>query len=311
MHVLILEEFAPEYGARLRSEFPDAVFHEALEPEDAADVCGQCEAIVALAHCVPDDLVARMPKLRWVCALTTGTDHLDTLQHLKPDVRITNARGIHGPQMAEMAMVHMLGLLRNVRGMMANQRAHVWQRWPQGLLLGKTVVLVGVGAIAEEMAVRFKAFGMRVVGVSDARKSAANFDEMVPRARMKDAAAQADFLIALVPYTEDTHHMIDAGILDAMPRRGHFINLARGNVVDEKALIERLRSGRLAGAGLDVFAEEPLPADSPLWDMDNVTVTPRVGGMSDIYPQQVLPLVIENMHHYMRGEADKMRNIVR
>jgi len=179
------------------------------------------------------------------------------------------------------------------------------------LLLGKTVVIAGIGLIAEEMAVRFKAFGMNVIGVSDARKQGRGFDEIVPRSQLTLAAARVNFLIALVPYNAQTHHMINGDVLSAMPASGFFINLARGNVVDEQALIKHLQQGKIAGAGLDVFATEPLPQDSPLWDMENVIVTPRIGGMSDIYAQQVLPLIEENLALFTSGRSSEMINIVR
>ncbi len=311
IEVLIVDEFAEDYAGRLRKAFPKHRFHTAHNASDALGICAPARVLVAFAHDVSDELVTAMPKLEWICAVTTGTDHLNTLKSLKPDVRITSARGIHGPQMSEMAIFYMIALSRNFRLTFDNQKKHVWQRRPQSLLLGKTVTIVGIGLIAEEMALRFKAFGMNTIGVSDARKDGRGFDEIVPRARLNEAASRSNFLIALVPYTPATHHMIDAGVLSAMPKHGFFINLARGNVVDEAALIAHLREGKIAGAGLDVFATEPLPADSPLWDMDNVIVTPRIGGMSDVYALQVLPLIESNLAAYADGRRDDMINIVR
>ena len=311
MDILILDEFAADYAGPLRAAFPEHQFHEALNHTQALQHCANARVLVAFAHDVSDDLVAAMPHLEWVCAVTTGTDHLNTLRSLKPEVRITSARGIHGPQMSEMAIFYMIALARNFRLTFENQKKHVWQRRPQSLLLGKTVVIVGIGLIAEEMALRFKAFGMTTIGVSDARREGRGFDEIVPRADLHKGAARANYLIALVPYTSATHHMIDASVLSAMPRHGFFINLARGNVVDETALIEHLRDGKIAGAGLDVFATEPLPQDSPLWDMDNVIVTPRIGGMSDVYALQVLPLIEKNLRAFADNRPGDMINIVR
>jgi len=252
-----------------------------------------------------------MPRLRWVQALTTGVDHLLGLPSLRPEMLVTNARGIHGPQMSEMAFLHMISLLRDFPGMLANQRARRWERWPQRLLLGKTAVLLGIGAISEELALRCKAFAMRVVGVSDARTEAPGFDAVLPRARLREAAAEADALVVMVPLTDGTRRMVDRGVLEAMKPSAILINLARGPVVDEVALVEALRAGRIAGAGLDVFEVEPLPPESPLWDMPNVIVTPRVGGMSDVYAQQALPLLEENIRAFLSGDATRLRNLVR
>lgn len=309
--VLIFEKEAEIYASRLREAFPSVTFHAATTELEALAAAASADAIVALAHEVPDRLVAATPRLRWISALTTGTEHLDTLEHLRPDVLITSGRGIHGPQMSEMAFLYMIGLSRDFRGMLANQARHHWERWPQKLLLGKTAALVGVGTISEEMAARCKAFGMTVVGVSSARTEAPGFDRIVPRDRLVEVAAEADFLIALVPYSKETHHMIDERVLSAMKRSAIFINLARGNVVDEAALIRHLQEGRIAGAGLDVYAVEPPLPDNPLWDMENVIMTPRVGGMSDVYAEQVLPLLSHNLGCFLDGRFGDMRNIVR
>lgn len=308
--VLILDKDAAVYAAALAPRFPGAVFHVAHHGADALRWARNVEALVALAHEIPAELLAAMPGLRWVQALTTGVDHLVGLPTLRPEVLVTNGRGIHGPQMSEMAFLHMMALWRDVPAMMANQRAHRWDRWPQKLLLGKTVVLLGIGAISEELARRCQAFGMRVVGVSDARADAPGFDAVLPRARLREAAAMADALVVLVPLTPATRRLVDAGVLAAMKPDAILVNLARGPVVDEAALIDALRAGRIAGAGLDVFEVEPLPADSPLWDMPNVVVTPRVGGMSDTYARQALPLVEDNLRAFLAGDLDRLRNRV-
>jgi phosphoglycerate dehydrogenase-like enzyme len=124
-------------------------------------------------------------------------------------------------------------------------------------------------------------------------------------------AGIADFLIVLVPLSAQTRHFIDETVLKAMKPTGILINLARGPLIDEQALARALRDGQIGGAALDVFETEPLPTDSPLWDMPNVIVTPRIGGMSDVYADQVLPLVVHNLHCFAQGRLSEMKNIVR
>lgn len=311
MSVLILEDGVHIVADDARKACPSLTIMAAPNAGAAVPMAGEAEVLVALAHDVTEELVAAMPRLRYICSLTAGVDHLHSLKALKPDVRITSGRGIHGPQMSELAFLYMIALSRDFPAMHANQRAHVWQRWPQKLLLGKTAVLVGIGPIAEEMAARCKAFGMQVLGISDARASAPGFDRLMPRAQLREAAGLADFLIVLVPLSARTRHMIDDGVLAVMKRGGIIINLARGPVVDETALVARLRDGTLGGAGLDVFEEEPLPDESPLWDMPNVIVTPRIGGMSDVFAQQILPIVAHNIISFAEGRAADMINIVR
>ena len=311
MTVLILEDGVHIVADDVRRACPSLAIVAAGDAAQGLAVCAEAEALVALAHAVSDDLVRAMPRLRYICSLTAGVDHLYGLAGLGDEVRITSGRGIHGPQMAELAFLYMIALSRDFRSMQANQQAHRWRRWPQTLLFGKTAVLVGIGPIAEDLAARCNAFGMRVVGVSDARMEANGFDKILPRARLPEAAAMADFLILLVPLSDRTRHMIGDSVLGAMKRTGVIINLARGPVVDEKALVRRLRDGSIAGAGLDVFEEEPLPGSSPLWDMPNVIVTPRVGGMSDVFALQILPIVVHNLNCFSQGRFDDMMNIVR
>jgi phosphoglycerate dehydrogenase-like enzyme len=234
-----------------------------------------------------------------------------TLKNLRPDVIITNGRGIHGPQMAELAFLFMIGLSRDYRRMDTHQRTQVWQRWAQPVLVGKTAVLVGIGTISEAVARRCQAFEMRVVGVSDARTQAPGFDSVVPRARLLEAAAEADFMIVLVPLEARTRHMINADVFAAMKPSAFIINLARGDVIDEAAMIAALEAGKIAGAGLDVYAVEPPVASNPLWTMPNVMMSPRVGGMSDIYADQILPVVAHNLCAFIEGHTAEMNNLVR
>lgn len=311
MRILIMDRGVHLDPDAVRRECPSMTFDVACNVSEALKICAPAEVLLAMAHDLSDALLTQMPRLRYICALSAGTDRLESLTALKTDVRVTSARGIHGPQMSELAFLSMISLSRDFSRMQRNQQNRVWERWPQKLLYGKTAVIAGIGPIAEDLAARCVAFGMRVIGISDARASAPNFDKMFPRAQLQEAAGLADFLIVLVPLSAKTHHMIDEGVLAAMKPGGILINLARGPVVDEQALIHALRGGKLGGAGLDVFEAEPLPADSPLWDMPNVIVTPRIGGQSDVYGAQVLPLVVHNLHCFAQGRLIDMKNIVR
>lgn len=311
MAILIMDRGVHIDAGVVRQALPQAIVRDAKNVEEALTCCADCDALVAMAHEVTDELVSRMPGLRYICAMSAGTDRIDTLKALRDDVRITSGRGIHGPQMSELAFLSMIALSREFPRMQKNQQRHVWERWPQKLIWGKTAVLVGIGPIAEDLAKRCAAFGLRVIGVSDARSEAPHFDTMLPRSRLNDAAAQADFLIVLVPLSPQTRHMINVEVLAAMKPTGVLINLARGPVVDEQALTRALIDKRIGGAALDVFETEPLPADSPLWDMPNVIITPRIGGMSDVYTQQVMPLVLHNLRCFLEGRPAEMKNVVR
>jgi D-2-hydroxyacid dehydrogenase (NADP+) len=310
--VLVYDPDAPSdaraYAAGITRELPALKVIAAGTIADAIAAANEAAILVAKAQDISAALVAAIPTLRWIQALTTGVDPLLALD-LPPTVIVTSARGIHGPQMAELAVLYMLSLYRDFPRMLANQRRAVWQRWGQRLLAGKTAVIVGVGSISETLAARCKVFGLRVIGITG-RRQADGFDELYTREHLHEVAARADFLVLLTPYTPETHHMIDASVLSAMPKSAYLINIARGKIVDEDALIAALRSGRIAGAALDVFETEPLPESSPLWGFDNVIVTPPIGGMSDIYAEQVMPLLMHNLHAYLAGDYAAMRNRV-
>jgi phosphoglycerate dehydrogenase-like enzyme len=243
-----------------------------------------------------------------VQSLTTGTDAL--MGVLPPHVLLTSTRGVHGPQMSELAFLHMLALNRNFARMHHSQAAGKWDRYPQPLLDGKTIVIVGLGILAEHLAARCKLFGMMVIGVSSGRKDAPNFDEVHSRDNLIKVAARADFLMLLVPYSKETHHLINADVLAAMKPTAFLINLARGGVLDEQALIAQLKAGKIAGAGLDIFSTQPLPPESPLWHLPNVIITPNVGGYSDTFAEQTLAVVAPNLRAFIAGRHKDMRNLV-
>jgi D-2-hydroxyacid dehydrogenase (NADP+) len=299
---------ARAYGEAVQREFPELPVVATAERERALAAAPGASVLAAKAHDVLPELVAAMPRLEWIQALTAGVDPLGKLP-LPGGVLITSARGIHGPQMSELGVLLMLALARNLPAMLTNQRAAKWKRWTQPLLLGKTLVIVGVGSISEQLARHCRLFGMRIIGISS-RESAPGFDELAPRAALTTVVARADFVVALVPLSAETQGLIDARVLAAMKPSAYLINLSRGSVVDEPALIAALRERRIAGAGLDVFATEPLPASSPLWALDNVIVTPHIGGLSDVYAEQAIPVLLDNLRKFRAGDRAAMRNVI-
>jgi phosphoglycerate dehydrogenase-like enzyme len=308
--VLIVGRDSDVFAAHLGPQFQGLRFHPAHNSDEALALCSPCEILIIRTDEIFAGLVAAMPRLRLIQALTTGVDHIMALPNLPPGVLVAAARGFHGPQMSELAFLFMLAFARKFPAVLENQKHKRWDRREQRLLDGKTVVLIGVGRIAEELARRCKVFGMSVIGVST-RASAPDFDALYPRARIADAAALADFLIILAPYTKENHHLIDTTVIDAMKPEGVLINLARGGVLDEEALRRALSAGRIAGAGLDVFQQEPLPPESPLWDTPNLLITSHVGGVSETYAEQVMPLLIDNLRAFVDGKPDRMSYIVK
>jgi D-2-hydroxyacid dehydrogenase (NADP+) len=308
--VLIFDVRGPQYRALLAKQFPTVQFHIGHEVEEVDSVIAEINVICGLGHHIPPALIAKAKNLQWVQALTTGTETLTAPGVLPAHVLLTSTRGVHGPQMSELAFLDMIALARNFKKNLHNQADAKWEQWSQPILHGKTIVIVGLGLLAEHLAERCKLFGMTVVGISSGRASAPHFDEVWPRTDLAKLAGRADFLMLLVPYSTETHHLIDRRVLAAMKPSAFLINLARGGVVDETALIEHLQAGNIAGAAIDVFSQMPLPPDNPLWRMANVIITPNIGGRSDKFIEQTLTVVEPNLQAFIDGRLKDMRNLV-
>jgi D-2-hydroxyacid dehydrogenase (NADP+) len=304
------EADAHDFEQRALRDFPHLALWAGNDRGLALENAGDAEAIIGHHFQFDDQLLERAPRLRWIQSLTTGTDAILRLKSLRPETVVTSTRGMHGPQMSELVFLHMLALARDFPRMQRNQAAGVWERWPQPLLWGKSIVIVGVGAIAEALAPRCKSFGMNVYGVSNSPRVPPGFDAVYARDELSHAAARADFLVLLVPYSTQTDNLIDARVIAALKPSAFLINAARGGVLDEQALLEALDSGRIAGAGLDVFRRQPLPADDPLWRAAHVVITPLIGGMSDIYLEQAYPIVQTNLQCFLAGRFGAMLNVV-
>ena len=304
------EADAAVFEARARSDIPGLSLFATNDRAEALRQLTEAEALIGHHFQFDEDMLARAPRLRWIQSLTTGTDAILKLERLRPEVIVTSTRGMHGPQMSELVFLLMLALLRNFPKIQSNQIAAVWERWPQPLLWRKTIVIVGVGAIAEVLAPRCQAFGMQVYGVSNAPRVPAGFDRVFQRGELRHAASLADFLVLVVPHSPQTENLIDASVLAAMKSTAYLINVARGGVLDETALLTALREERLAGAGLDVFRQQPLPPEHPLWHAPRVIITPLIGGMSTIYLDQAYPIVRDNLRHFLAGRPESMSNVV-
>ena len=310
MHVLIIHADAAYLAGMLAKKFPEHQFTSALHGALLPDVAFEAEVIVAMARSLTDDMMSRFTRLRWIQALTTGTDGFFAFEGLLRNVTITSARGIHGPAVSEMAFMQMLALSRGFADVVQQQHQHLWQKKRQFLLYGKTAVIVGTGLISSELALKCKAFGMHTIGVSNTPRAIDGFDEVVTRSELVCAASRADYLIALMQLDSGTRNLINAQVIQAMRASAYFINISRGGVCDEEALLKSLTLGSIAGAALDVFSIEPLPKDHPLWDAPNVIITPHLGGESDDYMAQVCPIIEHNLICMAEGRMKDMRNLV-
>jgi D-2-hydroxyacid dehydrogenase (NADP+) len=307
---LILDPHAEIYRDRLSAEFPALQFvlaHHAGElPADLADI----DVLISFAIELKDAFYQRATQLKWVQCLATGVDQVLRCPSFKRETLLTSGRGIHGAPMRETIVLLMMGAARDVRRLADAQKAHVWDRRYWSLFTGKTAVIVGVGVIGVATAKLLKAFEMHVVGVTRTPRTADGFDEMIPTERLKDAVSRADFLINILPATKDNLQLFDRALFAAMKPTAYYISAGRGQTVDEAALVEALRERRIAGAGLDVYQTEPLPPDSPFWDLPNAFMLPHLGGYTSEYEDLIMPLIVENMRRFLAGRPSDMQNIV-
>jgi D-2-hydroxyacid dehydrogenase (NADP+) len=258
-----------------------------------------------------DHVLRNAENLKWVQGIGTGVDNIADRPALRREVMVSNIHGVHGAPMAEAAMGLMLALSRQLPRSLANKAQHKWENWPSRVLAGKTVGILGVGVIAEAMAPRFKAFEMTVIGISSSPRPLPGFDRMVDRIRLLEIVPELDYFLILTPYSNATRHIINADVLGAMKSESYLINLARGGVLDEAALLPVLRDQRIAGAALDVYAREPLPPDNPLWDLPNVILTCHQAATNEHSAQNNLPIICENIRRFMASDFAGMTCVVK
>ena len=308
--ILIVDSEFQKYQEFLEPRFPEVDFTYAVDGEEALTHVPKTEVIISIARWFTKEVAQKAKNLKWLQCNITGTDHLIPSLADRRDIILTSGRGIHGPQMTEVTLLHMLALYRQVRRLAKNQETHTWDRFLPYVLENRLVAIMGLGAIAEHMARCFKALGMTVYGISRTNRKIEGIDKVFSRDDLTEAVKDVDFLIALVPFNPETHNIIDAKVFYAMKPSACLINVARGGVVDEAALIDALKNGEISGAGLDVFEESPLPDNSPLWDMENVFITPFTGGRSDKYAERILTVIEPNIRAYLDGTTKYMKNIV-
>jgi len=264
----------------------------------------------------------RFPRLKWVQTHSAGINDLFDKPVWRSPVILTTANGIHPIPMAEHALAMMLAFRWKLRTMFQMQARRTWprDRWDTFImpeLRGSTLGIVGYGAIGRELARLARAMGMRVLALnrSGQRRRYQGFgvpgtgdpdaavpEKIYPTGGLFDMLPECDYVVVSAPQTPDTYHLIGPPAFSHMKPSAFFFNLARGAVVDEAALIEALRQGQIAGAGLDVFEEEPLPEDSPLWAMENVIISPHISGFTPQYDERAGDLFVENLRRYLNDE---------
>ena len=304
------DELTPAHLDQIQSYAPhmdlivtqDRARIEALLPDIEIAVCS-----------FPHDLLGRAPNLRWFQNWGAGVDWLRRYPNVQAsDLIVTNGSGVHAIPISEHILAFLLSFGRGLPEQMRNQRDHKWA-WPQNPrpfeLAGKTMLLIGVGAIGERTAQSATALGMHVIGLRrNPQVGAAGVAEMVGPDALDEVLPRADFVVITAPLTDETRGMIGEAELRLMRPTTYVVNIGRGEIIDEPALIRALQAGRIGGAGLDVTAHEPLPADSPMWAMPNVIITAHYAGFTTAYTERAMHIFLHNLKAYLAGEP--MRNVV-
>lgn len=310
MYVLVADSDAELYKKDLEAKFPGIPIHTVATEEEIRSHVDRMEILIT-HYRISDELLKQAGNLKWIQSMSSGVNYVLSRPSLRKETVITTTRGIHGPQMAEMALLLMLALNRNFQQVIRNQDQRVWERWPGRLLYQKKVGILGIGVIGEEIARKCKALEMTVYGMDIVKREIDAVDYFKGPEDLLQVAGEVDYLILVAPSTPETKKIVGAKVLASMKPTAFLINIARGELVDEEALMQALESGEIAGAGLDAFAAEPLPQDHPLWGMRNVIISPHVGGKSDIYKDQIMPIIEENLRRFLRGERRDLINYVK
>lgn len=264
----------------------------------------QAEGLLTYGWDITEQTLELYPNLKWIQAMAAGVDRLPLQALAAKGIRLTNVRGAHSVQMSEHVIWCILNLLRQGRAVMQQQEQKVWSiKLKIDEMNEKTVCIVGAGTIGTAVAEKCHAFGMTVWGISQSGKSHPGFDRVGRLEDIEGFLKESDIVVALLPLTPKTHRFFNAERFSQMKEGVYFINVARGPVVDEEALVHALQTGKVQSAALDVFVTEPLPETSPFWTMDQVFLTPHIAGRSPRYTQRMFEIFLKNIKEYPDSTA--------
>lgn len=284
--------------------------------EETAERIGDGDVMVCTGFW-DNALLPQADRLKFIQVCGAGYDAFDLDAIGKKGVRLANSSGCNVNAVSDHAMALLLALTRQIHTGRDNQHKAEWRGMISDLtkredeLPGKTMVIFGLGKIGGRLAKLAKAFDMTVIGLKrDTSSTVDHVDELHPSAALMEHLPRADVVALTCPLTEETRNVIDAKAFGAMKPSAHLVNVARGGCVDQDALIAAMRSGTIAGAGIDVTVEEPLASDSPLWSMENVMLTPHTGGETRMYEENVVDYLIENLNRQARGETELFNQVI-
>ncbi len=306
--MVVFSRLEDRHRTQIEAVDPRVRVRVAADPETGRALAPTAE--IALGWNIPVDVVQHAPRLRWIHSTGAGVDRLMHPEVLSREIVITTSSGIHH-SLVEHVLAMVLALSRRLHIAVRNQVQHRWDRGPRvigGEIAGQTMGILGLGHIGTELATKAHALGMRVIGTKRTPAPIAGVDRVVGPDGLGEVLREADAVVVALPLTPETRGLLGEPELRMMKPTAVLINVGRGPIVQERPLIQALRERWIAGAGLDVFDQEPLPADSPFYELENVIMSPHVSGTSPHYMDRAVAVFCENLVSYLQGNP--LRNVV-
>lgn len=302
--IVAVHRLEEHLAAVVKKAAPGWEFASGIAPENLRQELAGAEILLGWNKLAGEVLLKEGTTLKWVQNFGAGVEQLPLDRFRELGITLTNASGVHPFQISEQIFAFLLSFTRQLHTAVRNQSTRKWGVPEKGLgeAHGKTMGILGVGAIGSETARLAKAFGMKVVGLRRSGKPDEWVDRMYDMNGLMELLPQCDYVVNCLPHTPDTDYLLGKEQFAAMKPEAVYINIGRGRTTDTAALIEALNAGRIAGAGLDVFEEEPLPEDHPLWVMDNVIITPHNAGFTPGYNERLISIFCDNLKRYLNGQ---------
>jgi len=295
---------------QLQKDFPNVQFTFYKNMKELGDSIIDADVLLTFGEDVTEDIIDSAKKLNWIMVFSAGLEKLPHEKLMERNILVTNARGIHKIPMAEFAFAYMLQYAKQLETFNKQQDECIWNRQlPLRELYGSTLVVVGAGAIGSQIAKYGRTFGMKTIGINSSGKPVEEFDEIYPMSELKSALTMGDYIISVLPSTKATNGVFQKEQFEAMKNSAVFINMGRGNAVNETDLMEALENDELAHAFLDVYQVEPLPTDHPFWKSNKVTMTPHLSAISDQYVPRAMEIFRHNLTVYLNGGNDYINKI--
>lgn len=307
--ILFSAKLSEKHQHTLRLKYPQQEFVFCEDIVEAEKFLEQATVLVTYGEDINEETIEKAARLKWIMVLSAGVERLPFPAIEARDILVTNAKGIHKIQMAEYTISMLLQVYRTERELIENEKQAKWAKVSLQEITGKTMLVLGTGAIGQEVARLAKAFRMKTIGISRSGCHVDFFDEVYQLNSLNEKLPEADFVVSVLPSTKETKYLLNEGHFTRMKDSAVFVNIGRGDIVASDTILNAVREKEIAHAILDVFEQEPLPAEHPLWKEPNITVTPHISGKSPEYLPRALVIFEENLENFI-SKASNYRNII-